>query len=60
MVPVELGLASNPPGFLVQERLVYEPGDGTYEDPEEDEHEENDPDEYVMREGGRNECCKDY
>ena len=44
MAPVELGLASNPPGFSVQERLVYEPGDSTYEDPEEDEPEENDPD----------------
>ena len=44
MAPVELGLASNPPDFSVQERLVYEPGDSTYEDPEEDEPEKNDPD----------------
>src|SRR5690554_1384719 len=34
MVPVEFGLASNPPNFSVQERLVYEPRGSTYEDPE--------------------------
>ena len=44
MFPVEFGIASNPPNFAVQERLVYEPRGGTYEDPEEDEPEEDDPD----------------